>query len=100
LAPDVTGGLVAVGGFLDASGTLLVRMRYETPDANRETCVDGVDADGDGLAGCDDPDCRLRCAPMCAYETPFAECQGPRCGDGEVSVLEDYLLCPTDAPRP
>jgi hypothetical protein len=32
-----------------------------------ETCVPGEDADGDGLAGCDDPDCWWKCHPTCPY---------------------------------
>ena len=33
-----------------------------------ETCEPGVDADGDGLAGCDDPDCWWKCHPACPYQ--------------------------------
>lgn len=30
-----------------------------------ETCAAGEDADGDGLAGCEDRDCWLTCTPLC-----------------------------------
>jgi len=49
----------------DGSILLLERQwKGSTPD---ETCVAGVDADGDGLAGCDDPDCWWACHPACPY---------------------------------
>ncbi|MFN0249969.1 MAG: hypothetical protein ACKV2T_24005 [Kofleriaceae bacterium] len=45
-----------------------------------ETCLLGNDHDGDGLAGCADPDCWARC----------------NCGDGTISVLENCHNCPLD----
>jgi hypothetical protein len=53
------------------------------------------DTDGDGLAGCADPDCFARCRPMCS---PGAPCDAsyPHCGDGTCSAVEDYLICPDD----
>jgi hypothetical protein len=36
-----------------------------------ESCAPGGDADGDGLAACDDPDCWPTCAAMCP---PLASC--------------------------
>src|SRR5262249_25240771 len=60
-----------------------------------ETCRGG-DTDGDGLEGCDDPDCWARCTPDCP---PGASCpeNAPRCGDGTCNLLlEDCHLCPLD----
>jgi hypothetical protein len=58
----------------------------------------GADTDGDGLAGCVDPDCWARCSPLC---TPGTSCMtSPRCGDGTCDPLEDTALCPADCPAP
>jgi cysteine-rich repeat protein len=99
LAPDITGGLFAV-----LNTTLkdkVVRLSFENPTQPVERCLGNVDEDGDGLAGCDDPDCRLRCAPACPVDTLFADCaSGPRCGDGVASAIETYLLCPADVAPP
>jgi hypothetical protein len=38
-----------------------------------------TDHDGDGLAGCADPDCWPTCAPACP---PGVACEGATCGDG------------------
>ena len=58
-----------------------------------------LDDDGDGLAGCDDPDCWSRCTPTCL---PGAICDDalPHCGDGACGAREDYALCPTDCVAP
>jgi cysteine-rich repeat protein len=45
---------------------VLVEHQYTSGLAD-ETCVAGEDADGDGLAGCDDPDCWWACHPQCPY---------------------------------
>jgi cysteine-rich repeat protein len=62
-----------------------------------EVCAgDELDSDGDGLAGCADPDCWARCTPTCP---PDASCSddAPRCGDGACAPgLEDAALCPAD----
>lgn len=103
LVPDVTGGLVAIGGG-DASGPIeraVARLTSEQTVAPAETCSDaGEDPDQDLLAGCADPDCRSRCAPLCAPSIELAACPGPRCGDGMCTSLEDYLLCPQDCDPP
>lgn len=72
--------------------TWLLRWESATPD---DAC-DGTDRDGDGLAGCADPDCWARCTPRCP---PGAACDpgAPRCGDGTCNpFLEDAALCPDD----
>lgn len=63
-----------------------------------DSCTDALDLDGDGLAGCADPDCAATCAPLCP-PTQFATCgtQAPRCGDGTCSAgIEDCRACPLD----
>jgi hypothetical protein len=62
----------------------------------RESCLLPVDADGDGLAGCADPDCFFVCNPACP---PGAPCDGsaPHCGDGTCNAaLETCRMCPQD----
>ncbi len=56
-------------------------FRYEDPTVPDEACHTGLDYDGDGLAGCEDPDC----AGLCAH-----------CGDGICDAVEDCGLCPRD----
>ena len=61
-----------------------------------ESCRDASDRDGDGLAGCADPDCWWACTPLCP---PGAACasDGPRCGDGVCNAaLENCRSCPQD----
>lgn len=64
----------------------------------RERCLAVVDEDGDGLAGCTDPDCAALCTPFCL---PHQACEAaaPRCGDGVCdAALETIMLCPSDCP--
>lgn len=100
MAADVTGGLIIVGG-TNLAGTALrdvYRLRAEQSLQPPEQCTLGTDdTDRDGLLGCTDPDCWLRCAPLCA---PGTSCSGPACGDGICSPIEDYLLCPADCVAP
>lgn len=56
-------------------------LRYEDPAISFEACRAGMDLDGDGDAGCDDPDCAAYCAA---------------CGDGVCDASEDCRLCPAD----
>ncbi len=74
---------------------------FDNAGAAAEVCRDAsADDDGDGLAGCDDPDCWARCAPSCP---PGVTCDAaaPRCGDGSCApALEDYVLCPADCVAP
>jgi len=72
------------------------RLAYRRPDGPDESCRFGVDTDGDGRVGCEDPDCLGYCAPLCA---PGALCpaQDPHCGDGVCNPdLETCRLCPGD----
>lgn len=100
LAPDNTGRLVIFGGESETPGNLVDvwRLGSETANGAVERCgAEGVDADGDGLKTCADPDCGPRCAPLCPYGT---SCTGPTCGDGACSPVEDYMLCPADCMAP
>lgn len=71
--------------------------RWTYPGEVDETCMSGVDADGDGLAGCADPDCWARCTPYCS---PGAPCDpnAPHCGDGTCNVALEQGVCPADCP--
>jgi hypothetical protein len=71
-------------------------LQYEAPLQPIEACaLATADDDGDGLAGCSDPDCWGRCAPLCP---PGATCPAtaPRCGDAACTAVEDPFLCPAD----
>ena len=90
----VFGGL----GLINYRSDTLV-LRYETPLGADERCgFADEDLDGDGLAGCADPDCWARCAPRCP---PGKSCDplAPRCGDGQCSPIEDRYLCPSDCTK-
>ncbi len=93
-AADITGGVLLLG----ANGKTW-RLDSTTPFSTYESCTIVEDRDGDGLAGCDDPDCWARCTPLCP---PMASCTAPdpRCGDGACSRVEDYLICPADCAAP
>lgn len=65
----------------------------DTPD---EVCELDLDTDGDGLAGCADPDCWLLCTPTCM---PGLTCDpaAPHCGDGTCDPAhENCRNCPSD----
>jgi len=68
IAYDPVQGRVFVLGASQSVGTLLL-VRTTTSSAPDETCAPGVDADGDGLAGCDDPDCYWACGGCPPYTT-------------------------------
>ena len=90
-------GVVAFGGiYNNAQPTSeLWRLRWNNTDTY-ELCTLDVDADGDGLAGCADPDCWARCTPMCPPGTA-CDASWPHCGDGVCNTaLEDCRLCPQD----
>ena len=61
----------------------------------KESCIVPVDLDGDGLAGCADPDCWMVCNPTCS---PGVACDAaaPHCGDGTCDGVETCRMCPQD----
>jgi hypothetical protein len=77
------GAIVMFGG--DDGSALGLRdtwlMRFEDPMTSSQACETGVDSDGDGKTGCDDPDC----AGLCTL-----------CGDGRCGPDENCRLCPAD----
>src|SRR5258706_16144482 len=64
---EMAHGMLALGGGDNGSAYILT-LQYTSALAD-ETCVPGEDADGDGLSGCDDPDCWETCWPACPYAT-------------------------------
>jgi hypothetical protein len=64
----VDGRLMIVGTSLGGSYAL---VRTTTSGAPDESCAPGEDLDGDGLAGCADPDCWWTCTPACP---PYTTC--------------------------
>jgi hypothetical protein len=70
------------------------RLQWESARLH-EVCELGYDVDGDGLAGCADPDCWGFCAPMCPPNAPCAA-SAPHCGDGTCGAVETCRLCPQD----
>jgi cysteine-rich repeat protein len=96
-AQDATGKLLLFGGaLLFTPLTDTWRLGFESSITPPERCLlASEDSDGDGLAGCADPDCWTRCSPECP---PGAVCdpQAPHCGDGVCGAVEDYLICPAD----
>jgi cysteine-rich repeat protein len=91
-------GAQVFAGFVDSSGTAVndvSELRW-SGGGPYETCFAHVDIDGDGLAGCDDPDCWSVCRPLCP---PGAPCDPawPHCGDGTCNTaLESCRSCPSD----
>jgi hypothetical protein len=84
----VRGEIVMFGGrdlsFNASNATIAIG--YE-PNAATEACTSQlIDYDRDMLAGCADPDCAPRCAPLGV----------PTCPNNTCDPLEDCLLCPTD----
>ncbi|WP_438031795.1 Kelch repeat-containing protein [Sorangium sp. So ce204] len=74
------------------------QFSYHRGDQVYETCLHGFDNDGDGLIGCNDPDCWRYCAPSCP-PTSAGDCDDslPRCGDDVCDAqLETCVLCPQD----
>jgi cysteine-rich repeat protein len=64
--PDGAGILVLAGS--DPNNTLrtdVARLRWDRAEISDEACTQ-IDFDGDGLAGCADPDCWYVCTPLCA----------------------------------
>jgi cysteine-rich repeat protein len=92
-------GIVMFGGDGNTArvgDTWILRWESATLDEN---CVTTSDADGDGLAGCTDPDCWGRCDPRCPPGVTDCDPQRPRCGDAICNpALESTALCPADCP--
>ncbi|MBL0219694.1 MAG: hypothetical protein IPQ07_38240 [Myxococcales bacterium] len=92
-------GVMTFGGLIN-NGTgspELWRLRWVN-SSTYETCAVDDDGDGDGLAGCADPDCWTRCTPMCPPGTT-CDPSWPHCGDDMCNTpLEDCRLCPSDCP--
>ena len=102
--PDGTGvAMIGGGASAEAFDYASVRtLRWDTDDGREEACVD-TDFDGDGLAGCADPDCWYDCNVECPLATSCTS--GPRCGDslcndvphvGAGRATEDCASCPAD----
>jgi hypothetical protein len=53
-------GSVAILAALEGVGSVLM-IRERTSSTPLESCAPGDDLDGDGLSGCDDPDCFWAC---------------------------------------
>ncbi|MFN0248329.1 MAG: hypothetical protein ACKV2T_15670 [Kofleriaceae bacterium] len=88
-------GLLTYGGAISSTvSDQLYRLRWDN-DGTDESCALDVDSDGDGLAGCADPDCWARCSPLCPPGTT-CEPSWPHCGDGTCDPREDCRLCPMD----
>ncbi len=92
------GGSVLFGGILASPETLFDDtwlLRFDGP-GDHETCLYGIDADGDSFIGCDDADCWGYCTPTCPPGT-ICDSASPRCGDGTCNTsLETCRLCPQD----
>src|SRR5205807_7506891 len=54
----------------DASTNEVWQLRWDADNELDESCIAGKDADGDGFAGCDDPDCWGYCTPSCPPGAP------------------------------
>lgn len=82
----------------ESSTATTYTMRYESRTAD-EACLEGIDRDGDGKPGLDDPDCWMYANASCPPCPDGASCScaaAPTCGDGACSPLEDGRSCPND----
>lgn len=90
-----------VSSIVASQPTLTMAWRPVTQQGTEETCFEQQrDDDGDGLAGCADPDCAWRCWPGCPFGTSCAQ-NAPHCGNGQCERAfgtEDDQLCPEDCP--
>lgn len=76
-------GVLAIGGageFIQSLDDVL-HLSYLT-GSPYEACRADLDQDGDGAAGCTDPDCWATCTPYCELGDPSCLALAPRCGDG------------------
>jgi cysteine-rich repeat protein len=81
----------------DLLATGVAKLRWDVGVKPGDACMGAIELDGDGLAGCADPDCWATCAPWCPPELP-ATCtaDSAHCGDGTCSALESCRSCPGD----
>jgi hypothetical protein len=87
--------LLLFGGRTAGTYQNTTRAIFYQPNVAPEACTSAaIDYDHDGLAGCADPDCASRCAPLCI--DGVCPANAPKCGDGICDPLEDCLLCPDD----
>jgi hypothetical protein len=103
LLPAIENGAIAY----DALGSRVVLLngydrttwqgRWTYDGEVDESCLAGEDLDGDGLAGCDDPDCWGYCTPYCPPRTP-CDATAPHCGDGKCNAALEMGRCPQDCP--
>lgn len=93
--PDGSGITIAYG----ATGSTVTDEQWELrfDAAPGDSCRTPFDVDGDGLAGCDDPDCWRTCTPDCP---PATSCLGTAetCGDGTCDPTENCRICTQDCP--
>lgn len=94
------GNVMTAGGWGTLPATTLGTFTHEWRGVGAyDTCSSRLDADGDMLVGCADPDCAAWCTPLC-LPSASATCSAPRCGDGTCSLLETPTLCPGDCGPP
>ena len=94
--PSRGGDLVLFGGRIPFVLNVTDSWQLEWSNTNpHETCTVPLDLDGDGLAGCADPDCYSVCNPTCLPGTGCDAAQ-PHCGDGVCDPLETCRMCPGD----
>ncbi|MFT3693130.1 MAG: DUF4215 domain-containing protein [Kofleriaceae bacterium] len=92
---DGTGITIAGGTSNTAYQDDRWELRWDGPGID-EQC-DDRDLDGDGLKGCDDPDCWSICTPLCPPGTVTCDPSLPKCGDGVCdSGRESCETCPSD----
>ncbi len=87
-------GAVILGGGNGASTLRELLLVRHDAGAPAETCA-GADTDGDGLAGCADPDCWYACTPTCM---PGVTCTDPPllCGNSTCDASETCASCEAD----
>jgi cysteine-rich repeat protein len=100
-------GVAFINSFVSPSTTPRVfELRWESTQID-DVCHDDRDVDGDGTIGCDDPDCRALCAPLCVRQAtepdpsggpPTTVCVegGPICGNGTCDLHENCRICAQD----
>lgn len=88
-------GIVAIGPIASSLNDVWL-FRYQSGGRD-EVCGSGLDADRDGLVGCDDPDCWYICTPTCSPEMTACDPAASRCGDGTCTgPIETCSTCSAD----